>query len=72
MDRDDRRRSGRRHAKVEKFRERSAARVAEIKGALLKWLEPHDGPADNVSIIVPCIEIALERQSRFMTPTAST
>jgi hypothetical protein len=36
--------------KVDKYRERMAARVAEIKGALMKWLEPRDSEADSVSI----------------------
>ena len=48
-------------AKVEKFRERSAARVAEIKGALMKWLEPRDSAADSVSITRALLEIALDR-----------
>jgi hypothetical protein len=29
-------------AKLEKYRERMAARTAEIKGALTVWLEPRD------------------------------
>jgi hypothetical protein len=37
-------------AKLEKYRQRSAARVAEIKGALMKWLEPRETEADAVCI----------------------
>jgi hypothetical protein len=48
-------------AKVEKFRERSAARVAEIKGALMKWLEPSDSEADSVCITRALLELALDR-----------
>ena len=49
------------NAKVEKFRERSAARVAEIKGALMKWLEPRDSEVDSVSITRALLELALDR-----------
>ncbi len=48
-------------AKVENFRERSAARVAEIKGALMKWLEPRESEADAVCITRALLELALDR-----------
>jgi hypothetical protein len=48
-------------ARVEKFRERSAARVAEIKGALMTWLEPSDTIADSVCITNALLELALDR-----------
>ena len=47
--------------KVEKFRQRAAARVAEIKGALIKWLEPRDNPADSVCITRALLDLALDR-----------
>jgi hypothetical protein len=37
---------------VAKYRERRAARVAEIKGALTNWLEPRDSEADSVSVLL--------------------
>jgi hypothetical protein len=48
-------------AKVAKFRERSAARVAEIKSALMNWLEPSDTVADSVCITDALLELALDR-----------
>jgi hypothetical protein len=48
-------------AKVEKFRQRANARVAEIKSAIIKWLEPRDSIADSVSITSALLEIALDR-----------
>ncbi|HZZ25710.1 MAG TPA: hypothetical protein VFE60_25540 [Roseiarcus sp.] len=48
-------------AKVEKFRERSAARVAEIKVALMAWLEPRADPADTVCVMNALLELALDR-----------
>jgi hypothetical protein len=48
-------------AKVEKFRERSAARQAEIKSALMKWLEPRDNVADSVCITRVLLDLALDR-----------
>ena len=45
-------------AKVEKYRQRSAARVAEIQGALKKWLEPRNNPADSVCITGALLELA--------------
>ena len=48
-------------AKVEKFRERSTARVAEIKGALMKWLETRESEADGVCITRALLELALDR-----------
>ena len=48
-------------ANLEKFRERSAARVAEIKGAIMKWLGPRDSVADSVCITNALLEIALDR-----------
>ena len=50
-------------AKVEKFRERSAARVAEIKGALMTWLEPSDTRADTVCITNALLDLALDRHA---------
>jgi hypothetical protein len=46
---------------LKKFRERSAARVAEIKAAILKWLEPRDNVADSVSVTIALLDIALDR-----------
>ena len=43
------------------YRQRAAARVAEIKAAILKWLEPRDSVADSVSITRALLEIALDR-----------
>ena len=48
-------------AKVEKFRERSAARVVEIKSALMNWLAPSDTIADSVCITNALLELALDR-----------
>ncbi len=48
-------------AKVENYRQRSAARVAEIKGALMKWLEPRESEADSVCITRALLELALDR-----------
>ncbi len=48
-------------AKVEKYRERSAAREAEIKAALMNWLEPRDSVADSVCITNALLELALDR-----------
>ena len=48
-------------AKVEKYRERMAAKVAEIKGALMNWLEPRDSVADSVCITNALLELALDR-----------
>ena len=48
-------------AKVEKYRERMAARTAEIKGAIMAWLKPRDSVADNVSITSALFEIAFDR-----------
>jgi hypothetical protein len=48
-------------AKVEKFRQRADARVAEIKSAIMKWLEPRDSVADSVSITRALLDIALDR-----------
>jgi hypothetical protein len=48
-------------AKVEKFCERSAARVAEIKGSLMTWLEPRDNVADSVCVTNALLELALDR-----------
>ena len=47
--------------KVEKYRERSAARVAEIKGALMNWLEPSDTIADSVCITNALLDTSLMR-----------
>ena len=49
------------NAKVEKYRERMAAKVAEIKGALMNWLEPRDSVADSVCITNALLELALDR-----------
>jgi hypothetical protein len=48
-------------ANVEKLRQRMRAKVAEIKDALLKWLEPRDNAADDVCITNALFEIALDR-----------
>ena len=48
-------------AKVEKYRERMATKVAEIKGALMNWLEPRDSVADSVCITNALLELALDR-----------
>jgi hypothetical protein len=48
-------------AKVEKFRARSAVRVAEIKSALMNWLEPSDTIADSVCITNALLDLALDR-----------
>lgn len=48
-------------AKLQQYRQRAAGRVAEIKGAILAWLKPHDSEADNVSITRALLEIALDR-----------
>jgi hypothetical protein len=48
-------------AAVAAFRQRMAAKVAEIKGALLKWLEPRESEADGVCITNALLEIALDR-----------
>ncbi len=48
-------------AKVEKYRERMAARVAEIKDAIMAWLTPGDSEADNVCITRALFEIAFDR-----------
>ena len=48
-------------AKVEKYRERSAVRVAEIKSALMNWLEPSDTIADSVCITNALLDFALDR-----------
>jgi hypothetical protein len=48
-------------AKVEKFRQRSAAREAEIKGALMKWLEPRENVADSVCVTIALLDLALDR-----------
>lgn len=48
-------------AKVEKYRERSPARVADIKGSLINWLEPSDTIADSVCITNALLDVALDR-----------
>jgi hypothetical protein len=48
-------------AKVEKFRQRSAAREAEIKAALMNWLEPRDNVADSVCITRMPLDVVLDR-----------
>jgi hypothetical protein len=48
-------------ANVEKFRQRMAARVAEIKRAIMAWLKSRDNEADNVCITRALLEIALDR-----------
>jgi hypothetical protein len=48
-------------AKVEEYRNRANARVAEIKGAVVKWLEPRDSVADSVAITRALLDIALDR-----------
>ena len=48
-------------AKVEKFRQRSVAREAQIKASLMKWLEPRDDAADSVSITRVLFDVALDR-----------
>jgi hypothetical protein len=46
---------------LEKFRERMAAKIAEIKGAFMRWLEPRDSEANGVCITKALLEIALDR-----------
>lgn len=58
-------------AKVEKFRQRSVAREAQIKASLMKWLEPRDDAADSVSITGCCLTLPSIGTSRFTMPTAS-
>ena len=48
-------------AKVEKYRQRSAVRVAEIKSALINWLEPSDTIADSVCTTNALLDLALDR-----------
>jgi hypothetical protein len=43
------------------YRQRTAAKVAEIKDALLKWLEPRDSEADSVCMTNALLETALDR-----------
>jgi hypothetical protein len=45
---------------AQKYRQRAAARVAEIKGALLKWLEPRDS---HSVCITKCRAFAAKRPS---------
>ena len=44
-----------------KISERSAARVVEIKSALMNWLAPSDTIADSVCITNALLELALDR-----------
>ena len=48
-------------AKLANYRQRSAAREAEIKSAILAWLAPRDNAADDVSITRALFDIALDR-----------
>jgi hypothetical protein len=48
-------------ANVEKLRARMAARKAEIKGALTKWLEPRDNISDSVCVTSALLDLALDR-----------
>jgi len=48
-------------AKVDRFRQRMAAKVAEIQGALMTWLRPRDSEADNVCITNALLNTALDR-----------
>jgi hypothetical protein len=48
-------------AKVEKYRERMAAKVAEIKDAILAWLNPRDSEVDSVCLTKALLDIALDR-----------
>ena len=48
-------------AKIERFRQRCAAREAEIKNEILLWLEPRDHPGDYVSVTRALFDIALDR-----------
>ena len=59
-------------AKLERFRQRMAAKVAEIQGALLTWLRPRDSEADNVCITNALLDTALDRHVAFTARTAST
>jgi hypothetical protein len=43
------------------YRQRAAARVAEIKGAIMAWLEPRDSEADSVCVTRALLDIALDR-----------
>jgi hypothetical protein len=48
-------------AKVEKFRQRTAAREAEIKAELMKWLGPRDNVPDSVSMTRVLMDLAFDR-----------
>jgi hypothetical protein len=48
-------------AKVEKYRERMAAEVAEIKDTLKRWIKPHDNPGTSVRITTALLDLALDR-----------
>jgi hypothetical protein len=48
-------------AKLEKYRQRMAAKQVEIKSAIAHWLEPRDCVADNVEITGALLELALDR-----------
>jgi hypothetical protein len=48
------------------YRQRVAAKVAEIKGAILKWLEPRDNVGDSVCITNALFEIALDRHGAIL------
>lgn len=48
-------------AKVDRFRQRMAAKVAEIQGTLMTWLRPRDSEADKVCITKALLNTALDR-----------
>ena len=48
-------------ANVEKLRQRAVAKEAEIKDALLKWLEPRDNVPDSVCVTSTLLDLALDR-----------
>jgi hypothetical protein len=48
-------------ASADKLRQRMTAKVAEIKGAIVTWLQPRDNEADGVCITTALLEVALDR-----------
>jgi hypothetical protein len=48
-------------AKGKKLRRRAATRDAEMKAALMKWLEPRDIVAESVCVTTVLLDLALDR-----------
>ena len=48
-------------AKMARFHQRMAAKVAEIQGVLMTWLRPRDSEADSVCITNALLDTALDR-----------